>query len=289
MALEETDFDAEAAVALLREFQQRHGEELGRLHARRVRFLEGRERSRGAAGGGGRDPGASSSGGDASRSPGREGRGSRRDRDRRRRDQRDRRDKKRSRRSRSRSRSRSPKRSRKGAERAFLTRDDRESRRPEFTLWARDERGTNVDNLPRREEDKVWAEFVDRYNTGALEHRKYYDLARYERKKAEKWARLRGIRVVTEEERAAERGAERERRGAREREVEEERRREREEGVRRAYDDLKRSGRADRELEEARARAAARGEAQAAFKLGDSGRMERAMRKLQPGRGRDGQ
>lgn len=44
MALEETDFDTDRAVELLRRFQDKHGTELATLHERRVQFLKGRER-----------------------------------------------------------------------------------------------------------------------------------------------------------------------------------------------------------------------------------------------------
>ena len=136
---------------------------------------------------------------------------------------------------RSRSRSRSP-RAEAGRYGIIYADADYEYKRPEFTLWAREALGKDVDNLTRRDEQALFARFVEAYNTASLPHRKYYDLAEYERRKALKFARLHGIAVVDGRDGGG--GSAGEVGGAdgagvsREREVEEERRKEKEEKIR---------------------------------------------------------
>lgn len=134
-----------------------------------------------------------------------------------------------------RSRSRSPSRGNAAGKYGFIQAGDVDQKRPEFTLWAREHERVDVDNLTRREEEVLFGRFVELFNTATLPHLKYYDLGRYERKKAEKYARLHGIRVVSREEAERERGRGRGR-GRLEEEAEEERRREKEEKVRKVRD-----------------------------------------------------
>eukprot|EP01023_Acetabularia_acetabulum_P026339 TRINITY_DN2505_c0_g1_i5.p1 TRINITY_DN2505_c0_g1~~TRINITY_DN2505_c0_g1_i5.p1 ORF type:complete len:442 (+),score=131.62 TRINITY_DN2505_c0_g1_i5:2317-3642(+) len=55
------------------------------------------------------------------------------------------------------------------------------SKKSEFTLWALEEKNTDVESMPKFEEKELFREYMEDYNTGTLPHKKYYDLELYER------------------------------------------------------------------------------------------------------------
>lgn len=56
-------------------------------------------------------------------------------------------------------------------------------KKPEFTLWALEVKGMNLENLPKYEEKRLFRDYMEDYNTATLPKRKYYDLDAYHRKK----------------------------------------------------------------------------------------------------------
>ncbi|CAL5224724.1 g7456 [Coccomyxa viridis] len=54
----------------------------------------------------------------------------------------------------------------------------------EYTMWAIEVKGIDVETIPKWEEKELLKTFIEDYNTGTLPHKKYYDLAAYEEKKA---------------------------------------------------------------------------------------------------------
>jgi len=157
--------------------------------------------------------------------------------------------------------------------RGILRAGDLEARRPEFTAWAAEVKGVDVDALPGRRgggvERELFAEFAEDFNTGTLPDDKYYDLGAWAAKGGGKKAGGGGGNATAQTDEAAAAAAR-----VAEREAAQAAR------VRDAYLALKFSDAG--KVEAMKAQALMRTEAALAFKTGDSAKAARLMEKLKP-------
>lgn len=148
------------------------------------------------------------------------------------------------------------------------------AKRPEFILWAMEVKGVEVDLMPKFEERELFKEYMEDFNTGTLKHRKFYDLDAYERQQAARQAKKAAKKgeqppreraaFNDEEEMAKQRAAEREAAAA--------------ERLRAAYVEMKMGGKAkdmrDQEL--------LRMQMTLAYKTGDMAKAQKLMERLAP-------
>ncbi|GBF97152.1 hypothetical protein Rsub_10339 [Raphidocelis subcapitata] len=307
-ALAKTDWDVDAALALLRSFQVAQLEKLNAISKKRKRIQEDIQAAgeaaaappaAGASGSGSGSSGDSgSSGGESDGDSG----GGRRSGKRKRSSKRDSKDKKsKSKKKRSkkekkdkdkdkeRERERRSKRSRSADVEArgkphttefgkfgVIREADADRKRSEFMAWALDVKKLDVEALAKWEERELFKEFVEEFNTGSLPHRRYYDLAAYELSKAQEAAKTAAVKASARAgtRKAAEEGDEQE---LHRRRVEE-RQREQEKRVREAMEALRKGGMAD----EMRRQEMLRAEMALAYKTGDKAKAQRIMERLAP-------
>ena len=62
-----------------------------------------------------------------------------------------------------------------------LRETDYYNKRPEFTLWALEVKGADLETMSRFEEKELFKTFMEDYNTATLPHDKYYSLETYEK------------------------------------------------------------------------------------------------------------
>ncbi|EFJ51906.1 hypothetical protein VOLCADRAFT_120332 [Volvox carteri f. nagariensis] len=153
----------------------------------------------------------------------------------------------------------------------IIRESDAYAKRNEFILWALEVKKTDVENLGKFEERDLFKDYMEDYNTGTLPHRKYYDLEAYERARAAK-AAAKGAKhaakkksALNDEEALRQQRAEERQRLAAERMVD-------------AYREIKYSdkGQDMREQEMLRAQMAL------AYKTGDVSKAHRLLDRLQP-------
>ncbi|GFR41117.1 hypothetical protein Agub_g1761, partial [Astrephomene gubernaculifera] len=279
MALRETNWDVDKALALLRRFVAENDVQLKSLQKKRKkvqRELEKQQEAPSTSGSSDSEGGSSESGSDS---------GSDSDGGERRKRKRSDKDKKRSsKKKRGKDKDKKKRKSKdKPATAKTLTHSEdfgkygiiRESdayaKRNEFILWALEVKKTDVENLGKFEERDLFRDYMEDYNTGTLPHRKYYDLEAYERaraaKAAAKGAKLASKRksAVNDEEALRQQRAEERQRLAAER-------------LQDAYREIKYSdkGQDMREQELLRAQMAL------AYKTGDTSKAHRLLDRLQP-------
>lgn len=68
----------------------------------------------------------------------------------------------------------------------FIRESDMSLKHSEFMLWATEVKGVNVELIGRLEEKELFKEYMEDFNTGTLQHRKYYNLEAYDREQAAK-------------------------------------------------------------------------------------------------------
>lgn len=141
------------------------------------------------------------------------------------------------------------------------------SKRPEFMLWAMEEKNKDVENLSRFDEKELFKTFMDEYNLAALPHKKYYDLEKYEMsKKGRERTTDKKERMIFDDE------------AERRREVEEQRLKEKDERLRQAYSDLKSSSKA----QDMREQELLRAKMDLAYRTGDQKEAQRLAERLKP-------
>ncbi|GIL73259.1 hypothetical protein Vretimale_4860 [Volvox reticuliferus] len=152
----------------------------------------------------------------------------------------------------------------------LIRESDAYAKRNEFILWALDVKKTDVENLGKFEERDLFKDYMEDYNTGTLPHRKYYDLEAYERARAAK-AAAKGAKMD------AKKGALNDEEALRQQKAEERQRLAAERMVN-AYREIKYSdkGQDMREQEMLRAQMAL------AYKTGDVSKAHRLLDRLQP-------
>ncbi len=179
---------------------------------------------------------------------------------------------KRRRRKHKRHRSRSPSRREKRGSRygkyGIIRESDMYDKRPEFTLWAMDEKKVDVEGLSQRRERELFSEYMEDFNTATLPHRKYYSLNKYEREKS----RRRGHRDSAGEQRMFDDERERQRELEQQKEVEQSHR------FKEIYDELKRSDKA----KDMREQDLLRQKRDLAYRTGDIEQAERITQRLRP-------
>ncbi|KAG2450160.1 hypothetical protein HYH02_000262 [Chlamydomonas schloesseri] len=279
MALQETDWDVDRALGLLRKFVAENDLKLKAIHKKRKkvqREIEKEEEPSSSSGGSGSssDDGGSDSGSD---SEGGERKKRRRDKDRKRsgsgskkKRSKDK-DKKKKRRGQDKPAAKTLTHSEDFGKYGIIREADAYAKRNEFILWALEVKKTDVENLGKFEERDLFKDYMEDYNTGTLPHRKYYDLEAYERaraaKAAAKGAKLgdKGRKAVNDEEALRQQREEERRKLAAERLVD-------------AYREIKYSdkGQDMREQEMLRAQMAL------AYKTGDVDKAHRLQSRLQP-------
>eukprot|EP00198_Chlamydomonas_reinhardtii_P013935 XP_001703272.1 hypothetical protein CHLREDRAFT_143859 [Chlamydomonas reinhardtii] len=284
MALQETSWDVDRALTLLRRFVAENDLQLKAIHKKRKkvqREIE-KEQEPSSSGGSGSDDDDSGSGsGSGSDSEGGERKKRRRDKDRKRSSSGKKKrskdsDKKKKKRSKDKDRGKATVKTLTHSEDfgkyGIIREADSYAKRNEFILWALEVKKTDVENLGKFEERDLFKDYMEDYNTGTLPHRKYYDLEAYERaraaKAAAKGAKLgdKGGRKALNDEEALRQQREEERRKlAAERMVD-------------AYREIKYSdkGQDMREQEMLRAQMAL------AYKTGDVDKAHRLQSRLQP-------
>lgn len=224
LALAKTEWDIDAAVAMLRRFQVAHLDKLNGINKKRKKIREAME------GSGDDEPGAaSSSSSESSSSSSDSDNGDEQERKRRKRSasgdrdkargeergksrkrsskkesrhkrskdkrssKRDKKEKKDKRRSRSRRRDEDEDARRKlthgenFAKHGYLREDNFSSKQSEFMVWATEVKGVNIELLGRAEEKELQRDFMEDFNTSTLPE-KYYDLMAWERTQARKAA-----------------------------------------------------------------------------------------------------
>jgi len=192
LALQESSFDVERAVNLLRQYMADNDEKLKTLQKKRKRVHEAAEEAENEVS---EDSSGSGSDSDSSGSSDSE-------------DSRDRRKGKKSRSKRKHSskrkdKKRSKKKKQAGRDKAksaalthstnfgkygIIRETDAAAKRSEFILWALDVKKIDVEVMGRNEEREMFRDYIEDYNTGTLPHRKYYNLEAYEKYKAAKRA-----------------------------------------------------------------------------------------------------
>eukprot|EP00210_Caulerpa_lentillifera_P004725 g4509.t1 len=255
-ALERTDWNPEKAALLLRRFQVANASRLHQLHKKRRRILSSLIKSSS-----GLDPKESDSNSEKSSSFS-EG-SSRRRRKRKNRQSKKHRSKKEKKKHKS-------LRSRPTFGAYGVIREaDYDWKRAEFVKWASDVKQIDTESLNKTEELKLFADYVEDYNTGTLPHKKYYDLILYERKKD---AKRRKKHKGSDEEYIF--NDEEERR----RELERKRVEDHEKRVRAAYYELRTSEKA----EDMREQEMLRLQMKLAYKTGDRKRADELAERLKP-------
>lgn len=63
----------------------------------------------------------------------------------------------------------------------FLTEAEKYTKVGEFTIWLLDEQNIHRDRISRREEQIMWKNFMEEFNTSTFKHEKYYDLDKWEK------------------------------------------------------------------------------------------------------------
>ncbi|WIA29267.1 hypothetical protein OEZ86_011775 [Tetradesmus obliquus] len=63
----------------------------------------------------------------------------------------------------------------------YIRETDQNAKHDEFVLWAVEVKGANIELLGKTEEKELFREYMEDFNTGTLPHKKYYDLAAFER------------------------------------------------------------------------------------------------------------
>ncbi|GIL42716.1 hypothetical protein Vafri_652 [Volvox africanus] len=277
VALRETNWDVDKALALLRRFVAENDLKLKSLQKKRQKVQQQLEKKQNepSISGSSDDSGDSSDSDDDSRSDSEDG-----GRKKRRRGDKDK--KRSSKKKRSKDKD---KKKRKGKDKpaartlthsedfgkyGVIRESDSYAKRNEFILWALDVKKTDVENLGKFEERDLFKDYMEDYNTGTLPHRKYYDLEAYERARAAK-AAAKGAKVdgkkgaLNDEEALRQQKAEERQRLAAERMVN-------------AYREIKYSdkGQDMREQEMLRAQMAL------AYKTGDVSKAHRLLDRLQP-------
>ena len=146
---------------------------------------------------------------------------------------------------------------------------DMYSKRPEFTLWALEIKNMDVETLPKYEEKELFRTYIEDYNTGTLPHRKYYDLAVYERQKAAKTAEKStgGLEPMLFDDEAQRR-----------REILQERQKQQHERLQAAYEELKTTDKAEAMRQQDMLRA----KMSLAYRTGDQKEAQRLAEKLKP-------
>ena len=141
------------------------------------------------------------------------------------------------------------------------------AKKPEFMLWAMEEKNKDVENLSRFDEKELFKTFMDEYNLARLPHKKYYDLEKYEMKK-----KGRGQKTVATERMVFDDETERRR------EIEEQRLKEKDERLRQAYSELRSSSKA----KDMREQELLRAKMDLAYRTGDQKEAERIAERLKP-------
>ena len=146
---------------------------------------------------------------------------------------------------------------------------DMYSKNSEFTLWALEVKNVDVDVLPLYEEKELFRTYMEDYNTATLPHRKYYDIAAYEKEKAAKVGKMDdrslGPRFIDDE-------------AERRKELIMERQKEQQERLRAAYEELKTTDKAEAMRQQDMLRA----KMSLAYRTGDQQEAQRLAEKLKP-------
>ncbi|GLC44339.1 hypothetical protein PLESTB_000480600 [Pleodorina starrii] len=278
MALRETNWDVDKALALLRRFVAENDLKLKSLQKKRKkvqRELEKEQEEPSSSDASDSGSGSSDSGGESgSDSEGGERKKRKRgDKDKKRSSKKKRgkeKDKKK-RKSKEKATARTLTHSEDFGKYGIIRESDAYAKRNEFILWALEVKKTDVENLGKFDERDLFKDYMEDYNTGTLPHRKYYDLEAYERalaaKAAAKGAKLAAKKKssLNDEEALRQQRAEERQRLAAERMVD-------------AYREIKYSdkGQDMREQEMLRAQMAL------AYKTGDVSKAHRLLDRLQP-------
>lgn len=150
-----------------------------------------------------------------------------------------------------------------------LRESDYDTKRPEFTLWALQVKGKDIESMSRFEERELFHTFMEDYNTATLPHKKYYDLAAYEKRHASETGLHGDVsmeRVMFNDE------------AERKRELAEERQRQHAERLREAYEEMQSSGKAA----DMRAQELLRARMSLAYRTGNQEEAQRLAERLKP-------
>lgn len=290
VALQESDWNDERALAMLRQFISAYPDELRKLRKERERHLESISKPEASS-----SDEQSSSGNETERDEEHRRKHRRRKRSRspkrsRRRDEKERRSKKRRAKEEKRTKERKEKHDRdnrkerdRGRRRdskakpeveygkyGVIRETDYYTKRPEFTLWALEVKGADLEAVSRYEEKELFRTYMEDYNTATLPHRKYYDLEAYERQRTARMGGtsldLSGERMMFDDE------------AERRREMAEERQRQQTERLKAAYEELQTTDKAAamREQEMLRAKMAL------AYRTGNQREAQRLAERLRP-------
>merc|ERR1712196_538485 len=63
-----------------------------------------------------------------------------------------------------------------------ISNEDMYNKRAEFTAWLVEVKKTHIESLGRREEQELFKDFVEDYNTATMPHKKYYNIDAYDKK-----------------------------------------------------------------------------------------------------------
>lgn len=151
----------------------------------------------------------------------------------------------------------------------ILRETDYDAKRPEFTLWALQVKGKDVESMSRFEEKDLFHTFMEDYNTATLPHKKYYDLEAYEKRRAADSGRYGDVsteRVMFNDE------------AERKREIAEERQRQHAERLREAYMEMQTTGKAA----DMRAQELLRARMSLAYRTGNQEEAQRLAERLKP-------
>lgn len=141
-------------------------------------------------------------------------------------------------------------------------------KRPEFTLWAIEQKRLDFETMSRSREKELFSEFMEEYNTATFPHRKYYDLKKYEIEKS----RRHGHRDTTKEWMMFDDEADRQREREQQKEMEQSQR------FREIYEELQRGDKA----KSMREQDLLRQKRDLAYRTGDIEEAERITQRLRP-------